>query len=243
MNYFQTENFVKISSVTAEKMKLIDEIAVHKTGPNLYQMMENAGRNLALKAIELVERIAERQPKITILAGTGGNGGGGLCAARHLANHGYEVSVCITDKEKLKDVSRFQLDVLGNTTASLVTFSDLNKLSYPDLLVDAILGYSLTSPPINEAKDFILWMNTQPVPILSLDIPSGVHATTGQTPGVFVKPDITLTLALPKSGLEKCVTGRLFLADIGIPAETFRLAGVDYVSPFRKSFIVRLTDM
>jgi len=67
------------------KMREVDRVAMDETGPNLFQMMENAGRNLAELAFE---KIGEgwRNAKIVVLAGTGGNGGGGICAARHLAN-------------------------------------------------------------------------------------------------------------------------------------------------------------
>jgi len=73
-------------------MMEIDRIAMQETGPNLYQMMENAGRNLCTLTIEKLGRNWNKA-KILVLAGTGGNGGGGICAARHLANRGADVTV------------------------------------------------------------------------------------------------------------------------------------------------------
>jgi NAD(P)H-hydrate epimerase len=70
--------------------------------------------------------------------------------------------------------------------------------------------------------------------VLSLDLPSGVDATSGDTPGVHVRADRTLTLALPKTGLVASAAGSLLLADLGIPLATYRKAGVTLdSSPFR----------
>ena len=82
---FSTPSGVEVPAVTTDQMREIDRIAMEETGPNLFQMMENAGRNLAEMAIECLGA-NWRQAKIVVLAGTGGNGGGGITAARHLAN-------------------------------------------------------------------------------------------------------------------------------------------------------------
>jgi NAD(P)H-hydrate epimerase len=75
---------------------------------------------------------------------------------------------------------------------------------------------------------------------LALDVPSGVDSTTGDTPGDFMRAHSTMTLALPKTGLLPEKTGDLFLADIGIPEETYRRLGLNYVSPFGNRFMIPL---
>src|SRR2546428_5077309 len=90
MSTFTTDTGRPVPSVTAAQMREIDRIAMEETGPNLFQMMENAGANLAALAMELLEEPAP----VVALAGPGGNGGGGICAARHLANHGIGVLLC-----------------------------------------------------------------------------------------------------------------------------------------------------
>ncbi len=80
-----TDTGVKVPAVTEAQMREIDHIAVEETGPNLFQMMENAGRNLALAAIGMLGD-AWQDARVLVMAGSGGNGGGGICAARHLAN-------------------------------------------------------------------------------------------------------------------------------------------------------------
>lgn len=82
---FRTSDGLRVAAVTTDQMREIDRVATEGTGPNLYQMMENAGRNLA----ELCrERLGPTwmHEHIVVLAGTGGNGGGGICAARHLGD-------------------------------------------------------------------------------------------------------------------------------------------------------------
>src|SRR6516165_4151568 len=100
---FVTPNGVEVPAVDAVQMRDVDRIAVEETGPNLFQMMENAGRNLAQLAIDV---LADRwqDAKILVLSGSGGNGGGGICAARHLANHNARVTLCLADPSKLQGV-------------------------------------------------------------------------------------------------------------------------------------------
>jgi NAD(P)H-hydrate epimerase len=75
-------------------MREIDRIAIEETGPNLFQMMENAGRNMALQAIDVLGP-TWRERHVVVLADAGGNGGGGICAARHLANRRADVTLVL----------------------------------------------------------------------------------------------------------------------------------------------------
>jgi NAD(P)H-hydrate epimerase len=211
-------------------MREIDRIAVEETGPNLFQMMENAGRNLALQTLEILG--AEwRERQILVLAGAGGNGGGGICAARHLANRGAAVTLVLAASPPAGSVPAFQHLVYTNTSGR-ETAADALRHERPELLIDALIGYGLTAAPRGIAADLITWANGSGAPTLSLDVPSGVDATTGETPGVAIRPGWTMTLALPKTGLRSENAGHLVLADIGIPSETFRRAGIASVSPF-----------
>jgi NAD(P)H-hydrate epimerase len=73
----------------------------------------------------------------------------------------------------------------------------------------------------------IEWAMGRPVPVIALDVPSGIDSTTGEALGAHVSAAATLTLALPKTGLDAAAVGELQLADIGIPAEVYRRIGVD----------------
>ena len=235
---FITKDGLIVPAVTKEQMIEVDHIAVEEAGPNLYQMMENAGRNLALNVIDLIN---EKSPgkKVSIFAGTGGNGGGGICAARHLLNHGYEPIVILSNDEKMQEVPSYQLVIYRKAGGQIFPIEKVNNVN-PDIIVDAIIGYSLSSAPRAIVLEMINFINKINIPTISLDIPTGVLATTGENPGEFVNPDKTITLALPKTGLspEKC--GEIILADIGISSTVFEKAGINYSSPFTSSYYVNI---
>ncbi|WP_216824759.1 NAD(P)H-hydrate epimerase [Salinigranum rubrum] len=232
---FSTDDGQPVPAVTADEMREIDRIAVGDVGPELLQMMENAGRTLAGLARSLTDET------VVVLAGDGGNGGGGLCAARHLSNHGWDVRVVLDrPSDELTGAAATQYHVLKGTDATLgATGVESTGLSEAGLVVDAVIGYGLSGAPRGRGRDLVETANRAPSSVLSLDVPSGVDATTGETPGVAVAADVVLTLALPKTGLVGA-RGDLWLADIGIPREVYRRAGVEYDQPFSGETRVRL---
>jgi NAD(P)H-hydrate epimerase len=236
---FWTPSGLEVPAVTTDQMREIDRIAMEETGPNLFQMMENAGRNLAEMALECLGA-NWRQARIVVLAGTGGNGGGGIVAARHLANHGARVELCLAAPDKLGEVPAWQYKIFRSTDGKEVSPQELDKEPLAFIL-DALIGYSLQSAPRGVFADLIAWANSTGAPILSLDVPSGMDSTTGETPGDFIQATWTMTLALPKTGLASGNAGQITLADIGIPEETYRRAGLAYVPPFGNRFRVLLS--
>lgn len=239
---FITDTEIVVPAVTTDHMIEVDRLAIEEHGPNLFQMMENAGRNLALQAIDC---LGERWQTTTIvvLAGTGGNGGGGICAARHLANRGVDVRLCLSAVDRLKAVPQWQYQVFQSTLGKTITLADLQASEEPiDLIIDAVVGYSLRAAPRGTALDLIQWANSSGAPILSLDVPSGVDATTGQAMGAFIQAQWTMTLALPKTGLLPDKTGDLYLADIGIPVQVYRskTLNLDYSFPFDHRYRIPL---
>jgi NAD(P)H-hydrate epimerase len=233
-----TDEEVLVPSVTAAEMREIDRIAIEETGPNLYQMMENAGRNLA--ALALAEAGVDwRKAMYVVLAGTGGNGGGGICAARHLADRGLDVRLCLAQPDRLGSVPQQQRAVFGLTAGAEVIPAQLDEMR-PTLVLDALIGYSLDGPPRGVTADLIGWANGTGAPILALDVPSGIDATTGAAPGEFVRARTTMTLALPKTGLDPDRHGAVVLADIGIPGGVYARLSIPYRSPFGPRWRVRL---
>jgi len=108
-----------------------------------------------------------------------------------------------------------------------------------EIVVDALIGYSLRGAPRGRAAELIDLCNRHAARVLSLDVPSGLNATTGETLGLVVHPERTLTLALPKTGLQH-VPGELYLADIGIPPVVFQRLGLSFEPPFGERYGVRL---
>jgi NAD(P)H-hydrate epimerase len=235
---FRTEEGVIAPAITAAQMREVDRIAVQEFGLTILQMMENAGRNLAQNVHDMLDGA---RGEVAILAGSGGNGGGGLCCARHLRNRDFSVWVVLDREEALlRDAARNQLQILRAAGVRPVDpFQAREVLRRSQVVIDALIGYSLRGAPRGRAAELIDLCNEHAARVLSLDLPSGLDATTGEALGAVVRPERTLTLALPKTGLRR-VPGELYLADIGIPPEVFRRIGVFFESPFGRRYWVRL---
>ena len=224
-------------------MQEVDRIAVEDFGLGVLQMMENAGRNLAQLAIRSLPRLTES--RVVVCAGSGGNGGGGLCAARHLHNRGVAVSLFLTrPEEELRGPVANQMRILHQAGLKPLHLDQAaENLAETDLVLDALIGYSLSGSPSGAAASLIGWINQFGKRVISLDLPSGLDATSGEVPGVCVRADQTLTLALPKPGLLNPLAGDLYLADIGITPEVFLPLGIqlelfwdsNYILPIRRS--------
>ena len=213
---------VRVPAITSEQMAEVDRIASQETGPNLYQMMENAGRSLAMAVIE---RLGTHAKRVVVAAGTGGNGGGGICAARHLANHGVDVGLVLADEDRLGEVARQQLAVYRASQGEVLAPGDLEGVG-GHIGVDALVGYRLGGELQGVFRDLVLFLNDRCEQVAALDVPSGIDATTGEPTGPHVDATVTVTLALPKTGLDAPAVGRLELADIGIPKQVYRRAGI-----------------
>jgi NAD(P)H-hydrate epimerase len=235
---FQTVDGIVVPAVTAEQMREVDRLAVEETGPNLFQMMENAGRSLAETAIEMFGGRSQLS-RILVLAGKGGNGGGGICAARHLANRGIHVALCMAEPFALSDTAKWQYRVFSATPGRTVSAAHVGGERF-DLIIDSLIGYSLAGEPSGVYGELILWANATGARILALDIPSGLDSTTGTPDGPVIRADVAMTLALPKTGLATGKVGDLLLADIGIPVETYRRLDLFYLSTFGSRCVVPL---
>jgi NAD(P)H-hydrate epimerase len=212
-------------------MREVDRAMIEDLHIELVQMMENAGRNLAQLAI------ADFAPATaTLMAGPGGNGGGGLVAARHLANRNVSVQVVLAQPaEAMAAVPAHQLDILERMGVPIA-----QEPAPADLVIDALLGYSLHGDPRGRPAQLIEWANAQAWPVLALDTPSGLDVTTGRPASPCVRATATLTLALPKTGLLHAVeqVGRLYVADISVPPLVYRRMAIEVPAIFRHDSIV-----
>lgn len=181
---------------------------------------------------------------IVVLCGNGNNGGGGMTAARRLHNWGAQVVVALTKPvDELRGVPAHQFDILQRMGIPIVERASLPVTS--DLILDAIIGYSLNGPPRGAAADLIHWANHQNVPILALDTPSGLDVTSGTAYAPAIRAAATLTLALPKQGLlnpqAATYVGDLYLADIGVPPELYVSMGITVPLLFAESDLIKVT--
>lgn len=238
-----------VPCLTTAQMREVDRAMVEDYRIELIQMMENAGRNLAHLARS---RFLDGDPRgntIVVLAGRGGNGGGGLVCARRLHNWGANVHVFITHSDRdYKGIPAQQLEILRRMGVPVTIGSGmvLSGMSNVDLIVDAVIGYSLGGNPQGVAAEFIRWANAQEVSILSLDTPSGLELTNGHIFEPAIHATATMTLALPKEGLRyetgRGIVGELYLADISVPPDLFGEPGIEIEvgAIFAKDDIVRL---
>jgi NAD(P)H-hydrate epimerase len=240
-----------IPTVTAAEMAEVDRLAVDEFGIDILQMMEQAGSHLAeLVRAELGGDLRGR--RIIVAIGPGNNGGGGLAAARHLANRGASVRVILARPvNRLTEAGRHQLATLLQMSVDCcVAIYDVpdeeldRELTSADAIVDAVLGYRASGAP----HDGELWLVDRianaSVPVISLDLPSGMDPDTGEAAGAAVRAMATLTLALPKPGLFSAAgrdrAGRVHLADIGLPGALYQRLGFEPGTPFASGRIIRL---
>jgi NAD(P)H-hydrate epimerase len=215
-------------------MAEIDRIMLQDLGVGALQLMELAGHAVASFAREhLLDGLAHEK-RIVVLAGTGGNGGDGMVAARLLTAWGANVSVILTRPvEDHVGIALHQLGILQRWGITIVDRSINNPAPIAediDLIIDGLLGFSLEGDPHGTASVLIDAANAAAAPILAIDLPSGLNATTGEIGAPCIRATTTLTLALAKSGLgeegAETVTGDLWLADIGVPVAAYARIGI-----------------
>ncbi|MGD8822454.1 MAG: NAD(P)H-hydrate epimerase [Anaerolineales bacterium] len=234
--YFTTLEGVPIPALTARQMKMVDDLAENRFRLSVLQMMENAGRDLA----QLIwPRLDMDQDSVVVLAGSGGNGGGGLAAARHLHNHGVKVHLILSrDETKLSGPAEAQMAVVKQAGLKALPDSAIEgAIARSKVVIDALIGYSLQGAPRGRSRELIEICNQKAGFIISLDVPSGLDATSGERPGLSVSPQQVITLALPKTGLAS-VGGEMFLADIGIPPALYRHLDLDVGCLFKGEYIL-----
>jgi NAD(P)H-hydrate epimerase len=233
-----------VTAVTATEMRAVDRVAVEEIGLDLPRMMEHAGRGVAEAVLE-VQSSSRSELPVTVLAGNGGNGGGGLACARHLANRDLPVRVVLgRARAEVDGVTAEQLSILEAMDVPVESAGDDSDLdvdaALEGVVIDALIGYGLTGQPRGATAELIEAVGGAAETVVALDVPSGTNATTGERPGVAVEPDLTATLALPKTGLAT-IGGDLRLVDLSIPATVYDRLGIEYAQPFGEAFSVSLS--
>ena len=230
-------------------MREVDRLMIERYGIELIQMMENAGRNLAHLARTRFLDGDPRGRRLKVLCGSGGNGGGGLVAARRLDNWGAGIEVVLArPEEEFTGVPAHQLHIVRKLGIPILATDDLtaSSTSGDDLVIDAVIGYGLRGSPRAGAARLIEWANRGETPVLSLDVPSGLDASTGQPGEPTVEATATMTLALAKEGLSVAsasdFVGELYLADISVPPTLYAEPGVELEVPalFARDEILRI---
>jgi hydroxyethylthiazole kinase-like uncharacterized protein yjeF len=195
-------------------------------------LMENAGKCIAEKVFEI-----SKSCKVAIFAGTGGNGGDGFVAARHLLNKGFDVDIYllgqtfnIKSSESQNNWKILQEISKETNSMNIHLIEDTSQLESvdSDITVDAILGTGTEGKlrePISSAVDII---NNSNGIVIAVDIPTGLNPQTGKVEDKAVEADFTVTFHKKKSGIENAETkyvGSVRVCDIGIPTEADLFTG------------------
>src|SRR5437660_4492569 len=215
--------------LNAAQMREADRRATGDIGIPSLVLMENAGRQ-AVAAIEaMYSDIHERQ--VAVLCGRGNNGGDGFVIARTLLQRGVDVSVFLIGRvADVRGDARVNLEILGRLGLTIVEISDsqawelhFSEIGDCTLIVDAIFGTGLNAPLSGLLETVVADVNGAGIPIVAIDLPSGLSADSHEPIGDSIEAGLTVTLGAPKVCLvlppAETRAGDIVIADIGIPSE------------------------
>ncbi|MHA1928612.1 MAG: NAD(P)H-hydrate epimerase, partial [Candidatus Thorarchaeota archaeon] len=223
---------MKETPMYTQDMRVL-ELNAEYLGVTLGMLMQNAGREVA-RVVAAKEKV--KGSRIVILCGVGGNGGDGMVAARHLAEAGAIVEVYLVGHEKLisSPDTKTNWSILKNlreikigTLRSESSIKKLDAIDKADILIDALLGFGLTSKVREPILTAIKQINKSDGVKYSIDMPSGIDSDSGKVLGTAVKAKCTITMHAPKIGLvsAKEYAGEIIPVAIGIPPEAERTCG------------------
>ena len=215
--------------LNADQMREADRRTIQDIGIASLVLMENAGRQV-VAAMEAAYE-SRLNGRVAVLCGRGSNGGDGFVVARTLLQRGIDAAVFVIGA--LADVrgdAKTNLEILGRLGVTVVEIGDeqtwelhFSEISQCTLIVDAIFGTGLTSALGGMMETVVADVNASSIPIVSIDLPSGLSADTPHVIGDCIDASMTVTLAAPKLPLVlppgEAHAGDVVIADIGIPQE------------------------
>lgn len=213
---------MKPKYLTRQQVREVDRRAIEEFGVPGIVLMENASRNAARVAMRM---LAGREKSALILCGGGNNGGDGLAMARHLHNCRVDVTIaCTVSPEAYQGdaginariVRAMKLPIFPATAEFVASWQG-------GLVVDAIFGTGLSRPGDEAFAAIVGAVEKSALPVLAVDVPSGLDCDTGLPLGAAMKADVTVTFVARKRGFANPAsgeyTGRVVVADIGAPGE------------------------
>ncbi len=219
--------------VTALQMREIDRIAIEDYKIPSLQLMEKAGLGTAQVAEKMLAEAKDK--KVFIFCGKGNNGGDGFVAGRFLAGEKAKIKFFLVGKK-----SELKGDAQINLKKALKMKLPIAEVTQPkqipeklecDLIIDAVFGTGFKGEVCGLEKEFIQIINNSEIPVLAVDIPSGLDADTGEVKSICVHASQTVTMGLPKIAQVfypgKSFCGELTVVDIGVPAEIIDSQKID----------------
>jgi NAD(P)H-hydrate epimerase len=201
--------------LSSERMAEVDRKAPEEYGITVSRMMENAAYQIA----DFLRENYSQSAEIVFYVGKGNNGGDGLAAARRLINWGFSVKLVLAT-EDLDGIRREELEILRNLGAEFV-----GEFENADVAVDSLIGYNLSGDPRTPFDELVEQVNSADETV-SVDVPTGVDADTGERYSPAVEADKVLTLAMPKTGLRQ-LEADIWVLDISVPDQVYRDLGFE----------------
>ena len=247
---FPQRKYSEVPWVSSQQMRDVQRVAQEEFGLEIMQLTENAGRAAGVLAQQMLGGRGRGQ-RVVVLCGPGNKGAAGLAASRHLSNWGFRVDPVFSGVEDDASFTvRRQMTILrasgvlepADSESSEITVEE--QLAGAELVVDALIGYGLEGAPPGIAGAVAQLAIDAGRPILALDVPTGVNATTGEVSSPAIRACTTLMLDLPKRGVfepaSRSHTGEVFVTDLGIPISVHERLGINVGSLFTEGPIVRL---
>ena len=225
--------------LNTRQMRDADRRTIEEIGIPSIVLMENAGRQAVAAMEAAYDDLATSQ--VGVLCGRGNNGGDGFVVARTLVQRGVDVGVFLLGSvSEISGDARINLEVLGRiglTVVEITTAQEwelhFTEISECDLVVDAILGTGFRGQLSGLLETVVADVNALGVPIVSIDLPTGVSADTHVVDGTAIDASMTVTLGAPKIPLvfppADSHGGDLVIADIGIPYPVFEELDGEYL--------------
>jgi hydroxyethylthiazole kinase-like uncharacterized protein yjeF len=213
--------------LNTQQMREADRRTIEEIGIPSIVLMENAGRQAVAAMEASFEDLAAR--RVAVICGRGSNGGDGFVVARTLLQRDVDASVfLIGSVADVRGDARTNLEVLGRIGVTVVEITDaqewelhFSELTECDLLVDAIMGTGFHGRLAGFLETVVADVNSLGIPVIAIDLPTGLSADSADVPGPAIEASMTVTLAAPKIPLvfppADRFAGDLVIADIGIP--------------------------
>src|SRR5215470_16790759 len=221
--------------LNSSQMREADRRTIEDIGIPSLVLMENAGRQTVAAMEAIYSDLAERQ--VGILCGRGNNGGDGFVVARTLMQRGVDVAVFLVGRvAEVRGDARTNLEILGHLGVTVVEVADsqawelhFSEVTDCTLIVDAIFGTGLNAPVSGFIESVIADVNASGIPVVAIDLPSGLSADSHDPIGPSIEAGLTITIAAPKLPLVlppgELRAGDIVIADIGIPTELIEAVG------------------
>lgn len=221
-------------ALAAAAVARLDAFAIYKVGIPSLVLMEQAGQVCFRAAQKMLQRVPLKS--VSVFCGGGLNGGDGLVVARYLLQSGIKTRIfLLASPDLLKNDTLYQFRILKNLGYDVKIVSSpvapvRQDIRRSGMLIDAIFGIGLNRPVLEPHSSIMEAMNVSHKPVLAVDIPSGLDATTGKVWGMAVRASRTVTFSCLKKGFltkeGRALCGRVAVVDIGIPIQAFQAEGL-----------------